>query len=185
MNPELKSITSALPVAPPRREAKSAPPRPLAGPDLRGADLRRHFLVGARLEGADLRGADLREADLRGADLLGARIEGADLRGAILDQTRLVEIRVPGALPVDLVNQIRDFDFRRVMTRLVPPPAGRTLPCPYRDARMRPLLYEWGSRTWDGGRDWAPPEIRWTLEEICAAVLDELGCRHDLERPLR
>jgi pentapeptide repeat protein len=171
--------------------------RPLA-PDLGGRsargrrrddgadrDLRARDFLGADLEGADLRGADLRHCDLRGADLLGARLEGADLRGARMDMTRIVEIEVPETLALEVVNQIRDYDFRRVMTRLVPPGPGGTLPCPYRHSALRPLLFEWGSRTWRGGRDWSPPTAPWNLEEIIAAVLDELGCRHDLRRPIR
>lgn len=167
---------------PARDRARMAGPRP--GPDLSGRDLRRRRLRAARLEGADLRGADLREADLRGADLFGARLEGADLRGAWLDMSRLVEIAVPADLPLDLVNQIRAFDFHRVMTRFVGPNGeSAPLPCPYRDARVTPLLYEWGSRTWNAGRGWRPPAEPWTLEEIIAAVLDALSVRHDLARP--
>ncbi len=156
------------------------------GPDLRSHDLRGASMLGAALEGADLRGADLRGADLRGADLFGARLEGADLRAARLDMGRLIEIRIPRALELELVNQIRAFDFSLVMTRFVGPNRrSEELPCPYRDAALAPLLYEWGSRTWNGGRGWNPPERIWTLEEIIASVLDALGARHDLERPWR
>ena len=158
-------------------------PRAARGPNLRGRDLRDENLRGARLEGADLRGTDLRGADLRGADLFWARLDGADLRGAALDMARIVEID-PGPLPDDrLRNQIRAFDFDRVMRRWMPDHPDRILPCPYRSAATKPLLYEWGSRSWDGGRGWSPPSERWTLEEIIASVLDGLGCRHDLRRP--
>lgn len=161
-------------------------PAPRPGRDLRRADLRGRSLMGRDLEGADLRYADLRWCDLRGADLFDARLDGADLRGAALETTRIVEIRVPENLDLDIVNQIRLFDFRHGMTRFVGPNgASRPLPCPYRDAGLRPVLFEWGSRTWQRGRNWTPPAECWTLEEIVAAVLDAIGCRHDLQRACR
>lgn len=166
------------------RESELSPVAPLFAEEA-SQTTRRRDLVGEDLEGRDLRHTDLRGADLRGADLLGTQLDGADLRGARFDMTRLVEIAVPDDLPLDLVNQIRHFDFRSAMARLVPAHPPADCPCPYQGASLRPLLYEWGSRTWRGGRDWRPPEVAWTLEEIIATVLDELGCRHDLTRPLR
>lgn len=153
------------------------------GRDLRGADLRNRLLVGQDFQGADLRGADLRAADLRGANLYDARLDGADLRQARLDSARIVEIQVPQDLPLPVVNQIRAFDFRLAMTRFVGPvgPEEKEA-CPYRRASLSPILYEWGSRTWQAGRGWKPPAVIWTLEEIIAAVLDGIGCRHDLLR---
>lgn len=77
-------------------------------PDLRGADLRRAYLLDANLSGAKLHEADLTRADLRGADLSnaelvvtklsrailaadlsGAKLLGVDLEGAILSNTDL------------------------------------------------------------------------------------------------
>ena len=164
--------------------AAKAPNRPRAarGPDLRNAALRARSFLGMSLEGADLDGADLRDADLRGADLFGARLRRADLRGARFDMTRLLDIWVPKNLDLVIANQIRAFDFRLVMPRKVE--AGDLpLPCPYRDATVKPILYEWGSRTWNGGRGYAEPKELWTLEEICGAVLTALECRHDLLLP--
>lgn len=161
-------------------------PRPRPGADLRGAGLAGLSLLGEDLQGADLRDADLRSADLRGVDLFDARLDGADLRGTRLDMSRIVEIRIPEDLDERIVNQIRHFDFRHAMTRFVGPNrVSENLPCPYRHATMRPVLFEWGSRTWRHGRNWAPPANSWTLEEIIAAVLDALGCRHGLARPMR
>lgn len=157
-------------------------PRALPGPDLHDRDLRGAAFVGADLEGADLRRSDLRGADLRGADLYAARLDDADLRGCKLDMSRLVEIELPRTLPIHLVNQIRAFDFRRVMARDVASRPRTPLPCPYRTAATRPLLYEWGSRTWNGGDGWSLPREVWTLEEIIGGVLDALRCRHDLAR---
>ena len=62
--------------------------KPVAGRDLRGADL-----TGADLRGADLRGADLDGAVLRGADLRGAVLRGADLRGAIIDERTTLDAK--------------------------------------------------------------------------------------------
>ena len=177
-------LTSRSPHQAPVREQKSPKPRP--GLDLRNAPLEGAHLVGADLQGADLRSADLRGADLRGADLYDARLAGADLRGARMDMGRIVEVRIPRHLPLEIVNQIRAFDFRQAMTRWVAPTGDQAgLDCPYAGSGLRPVLYDWGSRTWDGGRGWQPPKDGWTLEEIIAAVLDELGCRHDLQRPFR
>ena len=105
------------------------------------------------------------------------------MRGARLDMARLIEVAVPQDLPRAVVNQIRAFDFRLVMPRVVLASPDAELPCPYRDAAVRPLLYEWGSRTWRGGLGWEPPTEFWTLEQIIAGVLDALGCRHDLRAP--
>ena len=165
------------------KKAQSGP-GPRAGRILRGRDLRGLNLRGEDLQGADLSHCDLRRADLRGADLFGARLEGSRLEGCRLDMTRLVEIRIPEDLNLDIVNQIRHFDFAQVMTRFVGPNRhSEELPCPYRNAALKPVLYEWGSRTWNRGSGWNPPISPWTLEEIIAAVLDALQCRHDLNRP--
>ena len=154
------------------------------GPDLARRDLRGRNLRGLDFEGADLRDADLRHADLRGADLFGARLQGARLEGCRLDMGRVAEICVPEDLDLTVVNQIRAFDFARAMTRFVGPNRGdASFPCPYRNAALRPFFYEWGSRTWNGGRGWQPPAESWTAEEIIAAVLDALGCVHELTRP--
>jgi hypothetical protein len=158
-------------------------PAPLRGENFRNADLRGRTMIGRDCEGADFEGADLRDADLRGADLFGARFRRSDLRGAAIDMTRLFEIWVPRNLPLEIANQIRAFDFRLVMKRLVTA-SEEPLPCPYRDASVRPVLYEWGSRTWNGGRGWREPATLWTLEEIAGAVLSALECRHDLELPI-
>ncbi len=165
---------------PPRTPADQEPD------DWRGRDLRGRRLVSANLQGYDLRDVDLRGADLRGADLFRARLGGADLRGTRLDTTRIVEIRVPADLSLEVVNQIRLFDFRFAMTRFVGPNTrNEKLGCPYRSSLLRPVLYEWGSWTWNDGRGWTPPDVAWTLEEIIASVLDALNCRHDLQRPCR
>ncbi len=163
----------------------STPPGEEPG-NWRGRDLRGRRLISANLKGFDLRDVDFRGADLRGADLFRAHLGGADLRGAHLDTTRIVEIRVPEDLSLEIVNQIRLFDFRFGMTRFVGPNLqNERLGCPYRSSTLRPILYEWGSWTWNEGRGWAPPAVPWTLEEIIASVLDALGCRHDLQRPCR
>ena len=173
----------------PERPNSSRQPRPPWSEEplsWRGRDLRGRRLISANLKGFDLRDVDFRGADLRGADLFRARLEGADLRGAHLDTTRIVEIRVPGDLSLEIVNQIRLFDFRFGMTRFVGPNLeNEQLGCPYRSSTLRPILYEWGSWTWNEGRGWAPPAVPWTLEEIIASVLDALCCRHDLHRPCR
>ncbi|MEE9391088.1 MAG: pentapeptide repeat-containing protein [Planctomycetota bacterium] len=156
------------------------------GPRLAGRDLGGRSLVGANLEGADLRACNLSGADLRGARLYGAWFDGANLTQTRFDMTRIVEIALPESMPADIVNQVRAFDFQQVMTRYVGPNReSESLVCPYRDSRVEPLLYRWGSDTWNAGCDWAPPSEMWTLEEIIASVLDELGCRHGLRRPLR
>lgn len=158
-------------------------PRPRPGPDFRGQNLRGESWVDRDLQGADFRGADLRGCDLRGADLFGARLDEADLREALIDVARVIEIRIPAELDLRVVNQIRYFDFKFASTRFVGPNrASEPLTCPYADDLMKPLLYEWGSRTWNRGRGWEPPRFAWTLQEIVAAVLDEIGCRHDLLR---
>ncbi|WP_437535823.1 pentapeptide repeat-containing protein [Sorangium sp. So ce726] len=59
------------------------------GADLRGAQLAREDLRGARLPGAKLEGANLAGADLSKADLTGAVLSGATLSGAKLDGTLL------------------------------------------------------------------------------------------------
>ena len=142
--------------------------------------------IGANLQGADFSGRDLQGADMRGADLFMARLPGADLRGAILDMTRIVEIHVPIDLPLDIVNQIRAFDFLRAQTRIVAPNRlSEHLPCPYEKSTLRPVLYAWGSATWNDGALWSLPKDAWTLEEIIAAVLSTIGCRHDLTLPHR
>lgn len=161
-----------------------ARPSPRKGKNLRGRDLRGASLVDMSLQGADFEEADLREADLRGADLFGARFRRTDLRGTHFDMTRVLEIWVPPNLPIEIVNQIRHFDFRHVTRREVPEClTDANLPCPYRTATLRPVLYEWGSRTWRGGARWCAPGSTWTLEEIVGAVLTTLGCRHDLAVP--
>ena len=57
---------------------------PLAGADLRLANLRGANLSWANLSGANLRGANLSEANLRGANLSGANLIGANLSWANL-----------------------------------------------------------------------------------------------------
>lgn len=147
--------------------------------------VRDRSFMGADLQGVDLMGRDLRGADLRGADLFGAHLKGADLRGTFLDMTRIVEISVPKDLPLEIVNQIRAFDFLRAQTRIVAPNRrSEHLPCPYAKATLRPVLFVWGSSTWKDGAHWSPPSDLWTLEEIIAAVLSALKCRHDLVSPL-
>lgn len=164
-------------------EPKSGP-RAKRGPDYRSADLRGQSFTDIDLQGADLENADLREADLRGADLFGARMRGADLRGTFFNMTEILEIWIPTNLPVEIVNQIRYFDFRFVTRRsLAPNVEGAHLPCPYRSATTQPILYEWGSKTWRAGAKWSPPANPWTLEEIVGSVLSALGCRHDLALP--
>ena len=156
------------------------------GLDLRGRDLRGQSLLGRQLDGVDLRKSDLRHADLPGASLYRARLDGADLRGTRLDSARIVEIELPDELGLTIVNQIRHFDFRFGSTRFVAPNRkSEDLPCPYRDASLRPPLFDWGARTWNGGAGWQPPIQSWTLEEIIASVLDALACRHNLSRPFR
>lgn len=156
------------------------------GLDLRDADLRGQSFANKSLVGADLRGADLRKVDLRGIDLYAARFENTDLRGTQLEMTRLLEIRIPKDLDLSIVNQIRAFDFAHVMTRFVGPNLdSEPLACPYRHASLSPILFEWGSRTWNAGAGWGPPKVAWTLEEIIAAVLSELGCRHGFSQALR
>lgn len=154
------------------------------GADFKYRELSRCNLRGLDFQGADLRFANLEGADLRGADLFGARLEGANLRGCRLEMTRIVEIWIPTNLPLDIANQIRAFDFGQVMTRFVGPNRdSQQLSCPYQNSSLRPLLYEWGSKSWRGGSDWFPPSSLWTLEEIIASVLDHLGCKNDLRRP--
>ncbi|MFT7616661.1 MAG: hypothetical protein ACI97A_000285 [Planctomycetota bacterium] len=165
-----------------RSEKTDSVARP--GPDLRHQDLRGRNLRGHDLQGADLRSADLRDADLRGTDLFGARLDRANLEGCRIEMTRIVEIWIPRQLPLNIVNQIRAFDFQLVMTRFVGPNRNsQCLSCPYESAAVRPLLYEWGSKTWHQGSDWAPPSSIWTMEEIIACVLEHLGCAHDLQLP--
>jgi hypothetical protein len=140
--------------------------------------------VGANLQGISFAERDMRHADLRGADLFMACLDGADLRGTIFDMTRIVEILVPSDLPLQIVNQIRAFDFVRAQTRVIAPNRlSDTLPCPYARSTLRPILYQWGSATWRDGAEWAPPRDAWTLEEIIAAVLSTLRCKHDLSLP--
>ena len=173
--------TGNRPPCHPRDQAPGVPapaPRSLPGP------FAGRSFVGADLQGVDFSQRDMRHADLRGADLFMARFEGADLRGALLDMTRIVEIHVPADLPVHIVNQIRAFDFLRAQTRIVAPNRlSEPLPCPYASSTLRPVLYAWGSGTWNEGARWAPPRDPWTLEEIIAAVLSTLGCKHDLTLP--
>jgi hypothetical protein len=158
---------------------------PKRGPILRDRLLRDRSFAGKNLEGADFEGSDLRGCDFRGADLFGARLRRADLRGTLFDMTGILEIWVPPNLPAETVNQIRYFDFAHVMARdLDFEPTPAPLPCPYREAALRPVLYEWGSKTWRGGARWAAPKSPWTLEEIIAEVLSAIGCRHDFRRPL-
>ena len=186
-------MTSTHPLAPGACRSKrhafspqSSPPAEGAPGSWRGRDLRGRRLISANLKGFDLRDVDFRGADLRGADLFRARLDGADLRGAHLDTTRIVEIAVPEDLSLEIVNQIRHFDFRFAMTRFVGPNVeNEPLGCPYRSSTLRPILYEWGSWTWNDGRGWTPPAVPWTLEEIIASVLDALNCRHDLQEPCR
>ncbi|WP_250290160.1 TIR domain-containing protein [Frankia sp. CiP1_Cm_nod1] len=83
----------------------------LSGVDLRGAELNRTNLAGARLAGIDLTNAWLAGADLAGADLAGARLvkvwlkradlTGANLAGARLDRATLAHARLADA---DLTN---------------------------------------------------------------------------------
>ena len=168
----------------PVTKCRSLDPGP-RGPNLAGRNLRGRSLAESNLQGADFRDTDLRDVDLRGADLFGCRMHRTDLRGTVIEMTRIVEIRIPSDLDLEIVNQIRAFDFQVVSPRHVRHRPVVKLPCPYRDAALRPLLYEWGSKTWNGGRGWETPERLWTLEEIIAAVLTELGCRHDLPLPER
>ena len=170
--------------------ASAVPPkksrRYQVGIDLSGQDLRAWNFHGANLKAADLRQSDLRGVDLRGVDLYAARLEGADLRAAQLEMTRLLEIRIPKDLDLTIVNQIRAFDFLHTATRFVGPNINsESLACPYRHSRLSPVLFEWGSRTWNAGAGWNPPRVSWTLEEIIAAVLSELGCRHEYSLPCR
>ena len=151
-----------------------------------GRDLRERRLDELLLSASVLEGCDLRGASLIGVDLYRTRLINCDLRGTHIDANRLVEIWVPEDLPIDIVNQIRHFDFRFAASRWVAPNSKREqLPCPYRKQTIRPLLFLWGSRTWRGGAGWTPPQDAWTLEEIIAAVLEFMGCRHDLPRPYR
>ncbi len=160
--------------------------RPQPGPNYAHRDLRHLNLRGRNLEGADFRKADLRGADLRGCDLFAARFSEARLEGCRFEMSRLVEIWIPKSLSAPVANQIRAFDFGSVMTRFVGPNRhSEELSCPYKSATLRPILYEWGSRCWRQGADWNPPTEVWTLEEIIASVLDELGCTHDWQRPFK
>ncbi len=162
-------------------ELKNPAARP--GVDYAHLNLKGWNFRGADLQGANLSFTNLQDADLRGCDLFGAQLLGTNLRGCRLEMTRLVEIWIPKELPLSISNQIRAYDFGQVMTRFVGPNRdSEYLSCPYQDAKIRPLLYEWGSRTWNHGAQWSHPETLWTLEEIIAAVLDHLGCHHDLRR---
>ena len=60
------------------------------GCDLRGVNLRRKVLNGAKLAKADLNAARFDEAELRGADLTGAYLFGANLSQADLRGARLI-----------------------------------------------------------------------------------------------
>jgi len=60
------------------------------GCDLRGANLQRMVLNGAKLAKADLNGARFDEAELSGADLTGAYLFGANLSQADLRGARLI-----------------------------------------------------------------------------------------------
>ena len=149
------------------------------------ADFRQRPLRGQSWGEVDRQGADLRAVDLRGADLFGCRMRPTDLRGAFLETTRIVETWVSRDLDLEIIDQIRAFDFRWASRRHVRSMPGRAQSCPYRDATLRPVLYEWGSRTWNGGKGWVTPSELWTLEEIIAATLSALECRHDLPLPSR
>ncbi|MUG92791.1 pentapeptide repeat-containing protein [Scytonema sp. UIC 10036] len=68
--------------------------QPVAGRDLRGADLSDTDLSGANLSGADLSdadlsGADLSDANLSNANLMNANLSSSDLSGANLSSTNL------------------------------------------------------------------------------------------------
>ena len=65
--------------------------------DLRGANLSRACLIGAKLDGANLRdanltGASLRNADLSGTDFIATNLRGADVDGAVLNRTVFASI---------------------------------------------------------------------------------------------
>ncbi|MEO0681906.1 MAG: pentapeptide repeat-containing protein [Pseudomonadota bacterium] len=72
-------------------------PTPLAGRDLRRADLRGAWLAGADLTRARLQNADLSFAVLEEAQLLGARLDGARLRRARLSNASLRQARLDRA----------------------------------------------------------------------------------------
>lgn len=72
-----------------------------AGPDLRGANLTRASLKGARLYRADFSGATLLKADLSGANLNAAHFEDADLLGASLIGANLEDTHWGAALRQD------------------------------------------------------------------------------------
>lgn len=185
--PDLRRPLPAHPGTPPdpSRPGRLRPPdlrrRDLSRRRFQGADFRDALLRETLLRGAVLLGCDLRGADLRGADLWGCDLSFSDLRGCRIETTRLVEIRLPPHLPLVLVNQIRAFDFVHALPRnIAPAPHPAPLPCPYADASFVPLLHVWGSATWDGGAGWTPPPRIWSLHRIIGAILDLLGCRHDV-----
>jgi uncharacterized protein YjbI with pentapeptide repeats len=64
--------------------------------DLKGADLRKAYLIGADLRNADLRGANLVGANLEGADLTGARLNGANLTDSYLTEASLNHTNLTG-----------------------------------------------------------------------------------------
>lgn len=96
------------------RPGESRPPVDLGGADLRGAelagtffppgsslrgvDLRRARLDGARLQKTNLSRADLRNASLRKAVLEGVSLLESDLRGAVFDGSELKELRRGGVV---------------------------------------------------------------------------------------
>lgn len=168
----------------PQEHPRQKNPAARPGVDYAHLNLESWNFRGADLQGADLRNTNLKDADLRGCDLFGAKLAGANLSGCRVEMTRLVEVWIPKELPLEISNQIRAFDFGQVMTRFIGPNRdSEILSCPYQDSKIRPLLYEWGSRTWKQGALWSPPKALWTLEEIIAAVLSHLGCHHDLRHP--
>jgi hypothetical protein len=73
------------------------PRLPMAGWNLRGANLSKVNLRGAILSKANLRGTDLRKADLYGADLRKADLREADLREAVLREAVLSRADLSGA----------------------------------------------------------------------------------------
>lgn len=75
---------------------------------LKGIDLFRADLHGAKLWGANLENVDLRSANLQGADLSRANLRGANLAGANLQSAWLERVQLKGA-------QLRDADLQRVI----------------------------------------------------------------------
>ena len=98
----------------PEKHGLEAPPRVLAGRDLRradlaGADLHEVNMARANLEGANLSRAMLMRVDLSGAVLEGAKLDGANLRFAKLEGANLRGASLRGA---DLRwASVEDADF--------------------------------------------------------------------------